>query len=422
MKKKLIILIFIFVFGIPCVVAKEDTSFSCLYSIPGEPLNMARAGTLSCDMGYHYGFIIKNATYKCTWTTSTGASIWVDERGTASFDLDSYLKTGTTVCPKYVSVQTSSSFYEQTFEFNNGVVAYFSNTLDDIQKQTAIGGLYYGYTAEKNDSQEINDFLCNNYTMDYFTSLFLKFDNEISTFKKNKCDSFTLSEEEKKNKVAFPETFRRYEECENMLTYSDSFFNSELDGVKNRQVANQCLSEDDYQNVISKLTSYKATYNDLRTNLKNGFNNTNNNDQIGNNDNNHHDKPNYSVTDDADIGGLCDKSQYRKPMKFLGIILSFFKIIVPIVIVALGVMDLYKAVTASKEDEIRKAFKAIMVRVIAGVFVFLLPGLVQFVLNMVNEWSDYKNDWCCCTDCLLNPDCDVNSCSSDSCHIEGTND
>ncbi len=132
--------------------------------------------------------------------------------------------------------------------------------------------------------------------------------------------------------------------------------------------------------------------------------------------------PNYHVTDEADIGGLCDKPQYRKPMKFLGILVSFFRIVVPILIVAFGVMDLYKAVTAAKDDEIRKAFKAIIVRALAGVFVFLLPGIVQFVLNMVKEWSDYKNDWCCCTDCLLNPDCDVNSCNSNSCHIEGTNE
>ena len=61
----------------------------------------------------------------------------------------------------------------------------------------------------------------------------------------------------------------------------------------------------------------------------------------------------------------------------------------------------------------------IAIRVLAGVFIFFLPGIVQFVLNMVNEWSDYKNDWCCCTECILNSDCEVNSCSSNKCKIEG---
>ena len=112
---------------------------------------------------------------------------------------------------------------------------------------------------------------------------------------------------------------------------------------------------------------------------------------------------------------------YRKPMRFIGTIINFLKIIIPIVIIGFGIMDLYKAVTGSKDDEIKKAVKSIIIRTIAGIFIFLLPGIVQFVLNWVNEWSNYENSWCCCTDCLLNPDCDVNSCNSNSCKIEGTN-
>jgi len=130
--------------------------------------------------------------------------------------------------------------------------------------------------------------------------------------------------------------------------------------------------------------------------------------------------PDYPVTDTT-VTSICANPSYRKPMKFIGTIVNFLKIIVPIVIIGFGILDLYKAVTANKDDGLKKAFKSIAIRVIAGVFIFLLPGIVQFILNMVNEWSNYKNDWCCCTDCILNSNCDVNSCSSDSCRIEGTN-
>lgn len=131
--------------------------------------------------------------------------------------------------------------------------------------------------------------------------------------------------------------------------------------------------------------------------------------------------PDYKVDNDASIGGMCSMPQFRKPMKFLGSIVWLFKILVPIIIIGFGILDFYKAVTGSKEDALKKAFQSIMVRVIAGVFVFLLPGLIQFVLNMINEWSEYQNDWCCCTECLLNPSCNVDACDSASCHIEGTN-
>ena len=116
---------------------------------------------------------------------------------------------------------------------------------------------------------------------------------------------------------------------------------------------------------------------------------------------------------------ICSSPSYRKPMLFLGKILNFVKIIVPIVIIVFGVLDFYKAITSSKDEGLSKAFKSLIIRAIAGVCIFLLPGIVQLVLNMVNEWSDYSNNWCCCTECLLNGDCDVNSCSSDSCRIEG---
>ena len=118
---------------------------------------------------------------------------------------------------------------------------------------------------------------------------------------------------------------------------------------------------------------------------------------------------------------VCASPSYRKVMKVGGIILNLVRILVPIAIIIFGAIDLYKAITSSDDKRINKAAKSIIVRVIAGVAIFLLPGIVQFALNMVNEWSDYKNSWCCCTDCLLNPDCDVNSCNSDSCKIEGMN-
>ncbi len=130
--------------------------------------------------------------------------------------------------------------------------------------------------------------------------------------------------------------------------------------------------------------------------------------------------PDISVTD-TDIKNFCSSPSYRKPMKFLGTILNFVKAIVPIVIIIFGMVDLYKGITASKEDVLKKSVRTLAIRVMAGVFIFFLPGLIQFVLSMVNEWSNYKNTWCCCTDCLLNSDCDTSSCNSDTCRIERTN-
>ena len=131
------------------------------------------------------------------------------------------------------------------------------------------------------------------------------------------------------------------------------------------------------------------------------------------------DETDYSVVD-TNVEDICASRNYRVPMRFLGITLNFVKIVVPVLIILFGLIDLYKAITTSKDDAIKKAVKSIALRVVAGVFVFLLPGLVQFALNLVQEWSDYQVNWCCCTECLLNGDCNVNidSCSN-SCSIGG---
>ena len=144
-------------------------------------------------------------------------------------------------------------------------------------------------------------------------------------------------------------------------------------------------------------------------------------DPSGGSDEPQYEDPDYKVDGDTTVADICNMPEYRKPMKIVGIVINFAKIIVPIIIIGFGVMDLYKAITSSKDDGIKKAVKSIVIRVIAGVAIFLLPGLIQFVLNWVNEWSDYENSWCCCTDCLLNPDCDTSACNSDSCRIEGMN-
>ena len=131
---------------------------------------------------------------------------------------------------------------------------------------------------------------------------------------------------------------------------------------------------------------------------------------------------NWGEIEDTNLESVCASPNLRKPLKFIGTIVSVIKIAVPILIIVLGIIDLFKAIPSSKDDRIMVAAKSIGVRFIAGVFIFFIPGIIRFVLEWVNEWSNYSNSWCCCTQCLLDSgNCDVNSCSSDSCKIGGMN-
>lgn len=65
-------------------------------------------------------------------------------------------------------------------------------------------------------------------------------------------------------------------------------------------------------------------------------------------------------------------------------ILQYPRIIVPIIVIGLGTLDLAKAVIASKEDEMRKAQKTFVKRVIIGVAFFLIPAFVDLIMWLAN--------------------------------------
>ena len=68
------------------------------------------------------------------------------------------------------------------------------------------------------------------------------------------------------------------------------------------------------------------------------------------------------------------------------------KIVVPILLVLFGMIDLGKAITAKKEEDIKKYQSSCIKRLITGVLVFLVVFVVEFVLEFVEpETGDSGN-------------------------------
>lgn len=64
--------------------------------------------------------------------------------------------------------------------------------------------------------------------------------------------------------------------------------------------------------------------------------------------------------------------------------LQYIRIIVPILIIVLGMLDFGKAVLAGKEDNMKKAQSTFIKRLIAGVIVFFVPLLVDLVMDLAD--------------------------------------
>ena len=71
-------------------------------------------------------------------------------------------------------------------------------------------------------------------------------------------------------------------------------------------------------------------------------------------------------------------------------IIPLIQIGIPIILIILGMLDLGKAVMASKEDEIKSAQKLLIKRAIYAVAIFFVVLIVNLVFNIVANNSDGK--------------------------------
>ena len=100
---------------------------------------------------------------------------------------------------------------------------------------------------------------------------------------------------------------------------------------------------------------------------------------------------------------ICTKSTFNPIWDVVGFIVKAIWIGIPILLIVFGMIDLGKAVIASKEDEVKKATKAFGKRFLYAVAVFLVVWLVRTVLTLSSDIagaavdydsSSWENCWC----------------------------
>ena len=91
--------------------------------------------------------------------------------------------------------------------------------------------------------------------------------------------------------------------------------------------------------------------------------------------------------------------------RLVGYFLMIFKIVIPIILIVLGMIDLGKAVVASKDDEIKKSVKSLVMRAIAGIVIFFIPTLVGAIFSLVGEFGseEYQAEYKICSECITHP-------------------
>lgn len=111
---------------------------------------------------------------------------------------------------------------------------------------------------------------------------------------------------------------------------------------------------------------------------------------------------NYNLEGLVSCGGLIDNIPTLIP-KVVSIIYTVIQIAVPVVLVIMGSLDLFKGITAQKEDEIKKGQQTFIKRLIAAAIVFFTFVIVKFVISLVADTSG--NAILECAECFLENDC-----------------
>lgn len=89
--------------------------------------------------------------------------------------------------------------------------------------------------------------------------------------------------------------------------------------------------------------------------------------------------------------------------QFIGVALLVFKIVIPVILIILGMVDLGKAVISSDDKSIGKAVKSVAFRVIAAVVIFFIPTLIGAVFSLIGSFGEAKDDFKICKECITSP-------------------
>lgn len=97
------------------------------------------------------------------------------------------------------------------------------------------------------------------------------------------------------------------------------------------------------------------------------------------------------VLADADVS-CGEGSTLVNVIAIIRLVMNIICIAVPIIMILMGTIDLFKAVTAGKDEDIKKKQKALITRIIAGVLVFLVPTIVSVIMNLIGV-SSWRTCW-----------------------------
>ena len=90
----------------------------------------------------------------------------------------------------------------------------------------------------------------------------------------------------------------------------------------------------------------------------------------------------------------------EKIPELTSMIIGIIQIGVPIILVLMGTLDLFKGISSQKDEDIKKGQKLFIKRLIVGALIFFIAVIVKFLTSIVADAS--SADAIECIDCFIN--------------------
>lgn len=90
--------------------------------------------------------------------------------------------------------------------------------------------------------------------------------------------------------------------------------------------------------------------------------------------------------------------------QIVGYILLIVKIVIPIILIILGMIDFSKAVISSDDKVIKDSAFTLLKRVVAAIIIFFIPTIINVAFNYIAGFSNsIREDYLNCVNCLTSP-------------------
>lgn len=92
-------------------------------------------------------------------------------------------------------------------------------------------------------------------------------------------------------------------------------------------------------------------------------------------------------------------------MTLVGYVIYGIKVVVPVILIVMGMIDLTRAIMQKDDSEIKKAQVSLVKKLVVGVCVYLVITIVGLIMQLINA-DGYEN----CVNCAFDPfggDCTV---------------